>query len=117
VAFFAHFMEMFMGVRPSVAIFRHLYALVRTGRSKCEISAYYFQLQHGMSGSYISVFSSTKWEDWRDDWVIATTDANDHLELLTEGPLSDAAAGRPSHPYRWSLTRCWSGSKLWRGAA
>jgi hypothetical protein len=27
-----------------------------------------------MSGSYISAFSSAKWEDWRDDWVITMTD-------------------------------------------
>jgi hypothetical protein len=89
VAVFAHFMEMFVGVRPCVAIFRHFYALDGTGRSKCEIGAYYFQLWHGMSGSYISAFSSAKWEDWRDDWVIAMTDTNDRLELPTEGPLLD----------------------------
>jgi hypothetical protein len=80
---------MFVGVCPCAAIFKHFYALVGSGRSKREIGAYYFQLRHGMSGSYISAFSSAKWEDRRDDWVIATTDANDHLKLLTEGPLLD----------------------------
>jgi hypothetical protein len=45
VAFFAHFMEMFVGVRPCVAIFRHFYALVGSRRSKSEIGAYYFQLR------------------------------------------------------------------------
>jgi hypothetical protein len=44
VAIFAHFMEMFVGVHPCVAIFRHFYALVGSGRSKREIGAYYFQL-------------------------------------------------------------------------
>jgi hypothetical protein len=42
MAFFAHFMEMFVGVRPCVPIFRHFYALVGTGRSKRENGAYYF---------------------------------------------------------------------------
>jgi hypothetical protein len=42
VAVFAHFMEMFMGVRPCIAIFMHFYALVGSGRSKREIGAYYF---------------------------------------------------------------------------
>jgi hypothetical protein len=51
VAVFAHFMEMFVGVHPCVAIFRHFYALVRSGRSKREIGAYYFQLWQGMAGS------------------------------------------------------------------
>jgi hypothetical protein len=73
VAVFIHFMEMFMGARPYVAIFSHFYALVGTGRSKRKIGAYYFQLQHGMSGSYISAFSSAKWKDWCDDWVIVGT--------------------------------------------
>jgi hypothetical protein len=72
VAVFAHFMEMFMGVCPCITIFRHFYALVRTGRSKREIGTYYLQLRHGMSSSYISAFSSVKWEDWSDDWVITT---------------------------------------------
>jgi hypothetical protein len=53
-----------------------------------------------MSGSYISAFSSTKWEDWPDDGVIAMTDANDRLELLMEGPHSDRSywKARPSLP-------------------
>jgi hypothetical protein len=59
-------MEMFMGVRPCTTIFRHFYALVGTGRSKREVDAYYFQLRHGMACSYISAFSSAKWEDWRE---------------------------------------------------
>jgi hypothetical protein len=89
LSIFVHFMEMFVGVQPCVSIFRHFYALVGSRRSKCAIGAYYFQLRHGMSSSYISPFSNAKWEDWRNDWVIAMTDANDRLELLTEGPLLD----------------------------
>jgi hypothetical protein len=45
MAVFAHFMEMFVGVRPCTTIFKHFYALVRTGRAKREIGAYYFQLR------------------------------------------------------------------------
>jgi hypothetical protein len=67
VSVFVHFVEMFVGVRPSVYIFRHFYALVGSGSSKCAIGAYYFQLRHGMSSSYINAFSSAKWEDWRMD--------------------------------------------------
>jgi hypothetical protein len=89
MAVFAHFMDMFVGVRPCVAIFRHFYALVGSGSSKRAIGAYYFQLRQGTADSYINAFSSAKWEDWRDGWVIAKTDASDRLELPTEGPLSD----------------------------
>jgi hypothetical protein len=100
MAVFAHFMEMFVGVRPCTAIFRHFYALVGSGRSKREVGAYYFQLRQGMADSYISAFSSAKWEDWRDGWVIAKTDANNRLELLTERPLSDRSTwkAKPSLP-------------------
>jgi hypothetical protein len=60
VAVFTHFMEMFVGVHPCTAIFRHFYALVGSGRSKCEVGAYYFQLRQGTADSYISAFSSAK---------------------------------------------------------
>jgi hypothetical protein len=89
VAVFAYFMEMFVGVRPFTAIFRHFYALVGSGRSRREVAAYYFQLRQGTASSYISAFSSANWEDWRDGWVIAKADTNERLELPTERPLSD----------------------------
>jgi hypothetical protein len=41
VSMFIHFMEMFMGVHPCVTIFKHFYALVGSGRSRCAIGAYY----------------------------------------------------------------------------
>jgi hypothetical protein len=90
VVVFAHFMERFVGVRPCTAIFKHFYALVGTGRAKrSEIGAYYFQLRHGMAGSYIAAFSSSKWEYWREGWVITVADPHDRLELPTEAPQSD----------------------------
>jgi hypothetical protein len=101
VAVFAHFMEMFVGVRPCTTIFKHFYSLVGTGKSKRgEIGAYYFQLRHGMAGSYIPTFSSSKWEDWREGWVIAATDPHDRLELPAEGPQSDRSTwkARPTIP-------------------
>jgi hypothetical protein len=100
VSVFIHFMEMFVGGRPCVTIFKHFYALVESGRSRCAIGAYYFQLWHGMPSSYISTFSSIEWEDWRMDWVIAMIDANDRLELPTRGPLLDHNSwkARPSLP-------------------
>jgi hypothetical protein len=93
-------MEMFVGVRPCTTIFRHFYALVGTGRSKREVGAYYFQLRHGMANSYIAAFSSSKWEDWREGWVIAETNPHDRLELPTDGPQSDRSTwkAKPTIP-------------------
>jgi hypothetical protein len=53
-----------------------------------------------MSSSYISAFSSAKWEDWRIDWVITMTDTNNRLELPTKGALIDRNSwkARPSLP-------------------
>src|SRR6185503_9354110 len=41
-----------------------------------------------------------KWEDWRKEWMIATTEANEHLVMPTEGPASDRQSWRakPSLP-------------------
>jgi hypothetical protein len=94
-------MEMFVGVRPCTTIFKDFYTLVGTGKSKRgEIGAYYFQLRHGMAGSYIAAFSSSNWEDWREGWVIAVVDPHDRLELPTEGPQSDRSTwkARPTIP-------------------
>jgi hypothetical protein len=94
-------MEMFVGVRPCTTIFKHFYTLVGTGKTKrSKIRAYYFQLRHGMAGSYIAAFSSSKWEDWREGWVIAVVDPHDRLELPTEGPQSDRSTwkARPTIP-------------------
>jgi hypothetical protein len=69
-------------------------------RSRREVGAYYFQLRHGMASSYISAFSSSKWEDWREGWVIAEADPHDRLELPTEGPQSDRSTwkAKPTIP-------------------
>jgi hypothetical protein len=100
MAVFAHFMEMFVGVHPCTTIFRHFYALVGTGRCKREIGAYYFQLRHGMANSYITAFSSSKWEDWREGWVIAVADPHDRLELPTDAPQRDRSTwqAKPTIP-------------------
>jgi hypothetical protein len=105
VSVFVHFMEMFVGVHPCVTIFKYFYALIGSGRSRCAIGIYYFQLRPGMSSSYISAFSSAKWEDLLMDWVIAMTDANDCLELQTGGPLLDRNSweARPSLPAELDL--------------
>jgi hypothetical protein len=88
-AVFAHFMEMFVGVRPCTTIFKHFYSLVGTGKKRGEIGAYYFQLRHGMAGAYIAAFSSSKWEDWREGWVIVADEPHDRLELPSGAPQSD----------------------------
>ena len=89
-----------MGVRPYVALFRQFFILVKSGRSKDELGAYYFQARAVPSTSYIPAFASGKWDLWRTEWVIARADANERLDLPTSEPASDRKAWRakPSLP-------------------
>jgi hypothetical protein len=41
-AMFAHFCEMFMGVAPCTSLFRHFFVLVKSGKAKDHLGAYYF---------------------------------------------------------------------------
>ena len=43
MAIFVHLCEMFVGVRPCVLLFRHFFQLVKSGKGKDEVGAYYFQ--------------------------------------------------------------------------
>ena len=43
---------------------------------------------------YIPGLAGGRWEEWRRDWVIATTEANERLALPTGGPASDKASWR-----------------------
>src|SRR6185312_5469902 len=55
---------------------------------------YYSQIRSDLPTPYIPGLTGGKWEEWRRDWVIATTEANERLALPTEGPASDRATWR-----------------------
>jgi len=97
---FVHLCEMFVGVRPCVIIFRHFFVLVKSGKGKVEVGAYYFQTRSDLRTPYITGLTGGKWEDWRKELVIATTKANERLVMPTGGPASDRQSWRakPSLP-------------------
>jgi hypothetical protein len=80
---------MFVGVAPCTALFRHFFVLVRLGKAKDHLGAYYFQIRADSVGSYISSLGGARWENWRADWVIASTKANDCLVLPSDEPRLD----------------------------
>jgi hypothetical protein len=41
-AIFAHLCEMFVGVAPCTSLFRHFFVLVKSGKAKDHLDAYYF---------------------------------------------------------------------------
>jgi hypothetical protein len=85
-AIFAHLCEMFVGVAPCTSLFRHFFVLVKSGKAKDHLGAYYFQTRVDSARSYISSLSGARWENWRAEWVITSTEASDRLVLPSEGP-------------------------------
>jgi hypothetical protein len=88
-AIFTHLCEMFVGVAPNTSLFRHFFVLVKSGKAKDHLGAYYFQTRSDPAVAYIPSLGSARWENWRDDWVIASAEANDRLALPSDGPRLD----------------------------
>jgi hypothetical protein len=88
-AIFVHLCEMFVGVAPCTSLFRYFFVLVKSGKTRDHIGAYYFQTRPDPAVVYIPTFGGARWENWRNDWVIASTEANDSLILPSDGPALD----------------------------
>jgi hypothetical protein len=80
---------MFMGVVPSTSLFRHFFVMVKSGKAKDHLGAYYFQTRSDSAVAYIPSLGGARWENWRGDWVIASAEANDRLALPSDGPRLD----------------------------
>jgi hypothetical protein len=88
-AIFVYLCEMFVGVAPCTSLFRHFFVLVKSGKVKDHLGAYYFQTRSDSVVAYIPTLGGARWENWRSDWVIAITEANDRLVLSSDGPALD----------------------------
>ena len=88
-AIFIHLYEMFVGVAPCTSLFRYFFMLVKSGKTRDHIGAYYFQTWQDPAVVYIPTLGGTMWESWRSDWVIASAEANDRLVLPSDGPALD----------------------------
>jgi hypothetical protein len=62
-AIFAHLCEMFVGVAPCTSLFRHFFVLVKSGKAKDHLGAYYFQTRPDSAGAYIPSLSDARWEN------------------------------------------------------
>jgi hypothetical protein len=98
VTIFAHLCEMFVGVVPCTSLFHHFFVLVKSGKAKDHLGAYYFQTRADSAGAYISSLSGARWENWRAKWVIASTEANNRLVLPSDGPRLDRKQWRAKPP-------------------
>jgi hypothetical protein len=88
-AIFVHLCEMFVGMAPCTSLFRHFFVLDKSGKAKDHLSAYYFQMRSDSAVAYIPTLDGVRWENWRNDWVTVSTEANDHLALPSDGPTLD----------------------------
>jgi hypothetical protein len=77
---------MFVGVAPCTSLFRHFFVLVKFGKAKDHLGAYYYQTRADSAGAYISSLIGASWENWRAEWVFASTEASDRLALPSDGP-------------------------------
>ena len=112
VVIFVHLCEMFVGVKPCVSLFCYFFMLVKSGKSQDEIGGYYFQTRFGPPTPYLSGFGSGKWEDWRTDWVIATTESHEP-PCQPVVPAWPARNGGPRRSYRRRSSQCWRRLGCW----
>jgi hypothetical protein len=70
VAIFVHLCEMFVGVRPSVRLFRRFFVMKAASQRPPLIGGYYFTRRTQGPSRYIAPVSPGRWERWREDWVL-----------------------------------------------
>jgi hypothetical protein len=89
VAIFVQLCEMFVGVAACTSLFRQFFVLERSVKGKHHLGAYYFQTRSDPTAAYISTLGGARWENWCNDWVIASAEVNDRLALPNDGPRLD----------------------------
>jgi hypothetical protein len=85
MAIFVHFCEMFVGVAACTSLFRQFFVLGRSRKGKDHLGAYYFQTRPDPAVTYIASLGGARWENWRNDWVIASAEVSDCLALPSDG--------------------------------
>jgi hypothetical protein len=70
VVIFIHFCEVFVCVRPSVILFRLFHVLRWSRKGSGMIDTYYLHFHAKGPIAYIVPISPSKWNRWREDWVI-----------------------------------------------
>jgi hypothetical protein len=81
VVIFVHLCEMFVGVRPSVRLFRCFFVMKAASQRPPLIGGYYFAHRTQGPSRYIAPVSPGRWEHWREDWVLMQADAHDRFMI------------------------------------
>jgi hypothetical protein len=87
-----------VGVVSCTSLFRHFFVLVKFGKAKDHLVPYCFQTRADSASAYISPLSGARWKKWRAEWVIASTEASDRLELQSDEPRLDKKQWKAKPP-------------------
>jgi hypothetical protein len=91
VAIFVRLYEMFIGVRPSVRLFRRFFVMKAASQRPPLIGGYYFARRTQGPSRYITPVSLGSWERWREDWVLMQANAHDRLVIPAATPTFNRA--------------------------
>jgi hypothetical protein len=89
VAIFVHLCEMYVGVWPSVRLFRRFFVLKAASTCPPLIGGHYFQCRTSGHACNFTPVSPGRWEQWREDWALVQADVHDRLALPVGGPTLD----------------------------
>nr|CAH67901.1 OSIGBa0115K01-H0319F09.7 [Oryza sativa] len=92
LAIFAHLCEMFIGVRPSLRLFRWFFT-VQPVSPPLVVGGCYFQLRGPVLNRYIPCVLRKKWDDWKSDWFYTPLADEARLRLPSQ-PLAQAYSWR-----------------------
>jgi hypothetical protein len=113
VAIFVHLCEMYVGVRPSVRLFRRFLVLKAASPRPSLIGGHYFQRQTPGHACYITPVSPGRWERWREDWALVQADVHDWLALSSISRPSTTPSKGKTPAWRWVSTSYWIRSSTW----
>ena len=84
LAAFAYVCEMFIGVRPSLDLFRNLFFLSDQGNNT--VGGCAFQPRTTAPHRFIQMKLRSKWDHWKQDWVYTKLEDHPRLRLPTAAP-------------------------------
>nr|ABA96834.1 transposon protein, putative, unclassified [Oryza sativa Japonica Group] len=85
LAIFAHLCEMFIGVRPSLQLFRWFFT-VQSVSPPSVVGGCYFQPRGPVLNRYIPCALRKKWDDWKSDWFYTPLANEARLRLPSQPP-------------------------------
>nr|AAK92563.1 Hypothetical protein [Oryza sativa Japonica Group] len=85
LAIFAHLCEMFIGVRPSLRLFRWFFT-VQSVSPPSVVGGCYFQPRGPVPNRYIPCALRKKWDDWKSDWFYTPLADEARLRLPSQPP-------------------------------